>query len=112
MDANEQKIRDYIKAERFNGNELDLGDYDTVYRSLYDVASNCDLDVDFDFVDTGSDCYIYATCYVPNMISDGQWYNVIVDVDVKADYDNDEQFIEELVRLDNRAKRILSHFKK
>jgi len=109
-----QKIRDHIKAMRFNWEEEPRNDDDVeaVYRLMWDICDKCWMQVDFDFVDWW-DCYVYATVYVPDMIWENLSYNVIVDIDVKTyGYEDEEDFIDTMIGYEVHAQKILDHFKK
>lgn len=108
MDELTKKINNYLDEVWVDEDMM----VDETYRMLYTLSSVLWLNVDFDISDDGSDVYIYATVRVPNMIWDWRGYNVIIDVDVKQVFDNQEELVDEIVRLEQWATKVLSHFKK
>lgn len=103
-------IKAFLKEQEVNVCMIDMKD--DMYRLLCECSNECGLNVDFDISDDGSDCYIYATVYVKDMIGDWYSYNVIINVDVYDSYESEDDFIETVIRLEQEATKVLEHFKK
>ena len=110
MDNLKEKFDKRLKTTEWEMPREVGADIDTCFRAYINVANDLTLNVWFDLVDW-TDPYIQATVYVPNLIGDWPWYNIIIELDVATERDKAE-FIAEVIRLEERAIEILSFFKK
>jgi len=65
---------------------------------------------DLDYVDSGADNYVQATVYITNLMWDWAWYNVILDVDFETRYEKEEYVVDEIMRIEKYAVKMLEYF--
>ena len=86
-------------------------DKEEIVRTLYSLWEFVWFNFDLDYVDSGADDYVQATVYITNMMWDWSWYNVILDVDFKTRYEEDKEVVDEIMRIEEGAVKMLGYFK-
>jgi hypothetical protein len=107
MKITKQQILDYIK-ENWIDATWNQYNYD-MWGLFYEINNNFNLDFDIDCCENSSDTWLQATTYVNNLIW-LNWYNIIIDVDVENNFGNNDEFVDEVIRLQEIAEKIQNNF--
>jgi len=85
---------------------------DEVANSMYAFCSEFSFEVDYTYCENASDNWIEASVYVKNLLWDewDEWYNVIIDVEAKSRFETVEEFVDYMIEVEKKSKKILNHF--